>query len=90
MRPYVNVVDEHDVDLAHAEPLVALLQRTHGAVVAVVVRRLKIQSAGKRTTLDPFGQFGPEPAADFRRETNSLRGLPRSACPNLCSDSPCP
>ena len=88
--PDVNVVNENNVDLVHAKPLIALLQRTHGAVVAVVVDRLKIEPPDKRAAIDPFGTFWSQPAADFRGEHKIGAWFSARACPNRCSDNPYP
>src|SRR6185312_1390017 len=52
MSPQIDIVDRSDVDLVHAEALVALLERAHGSIVRVVVHRLKIEAALKPSAID--------------------------------------
>jgi hypothetical protein len=59
MRPDIDVVNERDVDLIHAKPLIALFQCAHCAVVAVIVDRLEIEPTDELTAIDSFAALGP-------------------------------
>ena len=67
MVPGVEVVNQEDVDPIDSEPLEAVLERAHHAVVAVVEDGLKLEAA-EPLILDGVGaERPPEHAADFGR-----------------------
>ncbi len=72
MRPDVEVVHQQDVDPPGAEPVQAVLDRAHDAVVAVVVDLGERQRAFELAVVEGVGMAGLEQAADLGRQHEAL------------------
>src|ERR1700722_19660906 len=73
--PGIEVVNEKDIAPVYPEPLEAVLERAHHAVVAVVEYGLKLEAA-EPLILDGVGaERPPQDAADFRRNDIGIARL---------------
>ena len=86
-----DVVDEDDVDAREPEPLQAVLDRAHGAVVGVVEhdveRQRRRERSRRRRGFDGRLAAGARPWSRARRHRADAL---RSASPRRCSDRPWP
>ena len=83
----VRVVDEEHVDVVHAEPVEALLDRAHHGVVGKVEHRIQRRRALPR--LSGFGRraFAQQPA-DLRRQDELIaRLVPQHRAETLLGES---
>src|SRR5665213_998418 len=71
MPARVDIVDEHDVGAANAEPLQAVLQRAHRAVEAVIVVKVEW-----KLVLRAYAAVRPQHAADLGRQHELVARMP--------------
>ena len=90
MIPGVEIVDQQDVDPVDAEPLQAVLERAHHAVVAVVEHGLELEAA-EPLVLDRVGAERPaQDAADLGRDDIVVARLAVERAAERCSACPRP